>query len=84
MILQHQDCDSNQKDLRIEKNEKMNQWADSSATHQVKVHKSKWSCLSTFDSDAFTGPLFFECGEPFLLTNADDVFLEVELFSVEA
>lgn len=41
-------------------------------------------CASTFDSDAFTGPLLFEGGEAFLLADADDVLLEVELFGVEA
>lgn len=39
---------------------------------------------STFDGDAFTGPLLLKGGEAFLLPDADDVLLEVELLGVEA
>lgn len=40
--------------------------------------------MSTFNRDAFTGPLFLKGGEAFPLTDADDVFFEVKLFSVKA
>lgn len=39
---------------------------------------------STFDSDAFTGPLFLKGGEAFPLADADDVLFEVKLFCVKA
>lgn len=39
---------------------------------------------STFDGDAFAGPLLLKGGEAFLLADADDVLLEVKFFGVEA
>lgn len=39
---------------------------------------------STFDGDAFTGPLLLKGREAFLLPDADDVLLKVELLCVKA
>lgn len=39
---------------------------------------------STFDRDAFAGPLLLKGGEALLLADADDVLFEVKLLRVEA
>lgn len=39
--------------------------------------------VSTFDCNAFAGPLLLKGGEAFLLADADDVLFEVKFFSVK-
>lgn len=51
------------------------------------VHKQKKNDkqvgVSTFDCDAFAGPLFLKGGEALLLADADDVLFEVKLLRVK-
>lgn len=51
------------------------------------VHKQRQKdrqiYVSTFNSNAFAGPLFLKGGEAFPLADADDVLFEVKFFSVK-
>lgn len=40
--------------------------------------------MITFNSNAFTGPLFLKGGEAFPLADADDMLFEIEFFGVKA
>lgn len=82
--LQHQDYDSNQRDLR----RRIIEWVEkkilSVMLRRRWIQRDMQICVSTFNSYAFTGPLFFKGGEAFPLTDADDMLFEVKFFSVEA